>query len=92
MLQHITEPVKICIISFQFSVSVDNRIYCTDFFCVGIHLIQIGDDGFLIGDGHIQCRKLFFLQENIQFFSCQWDQIIGIICQLFVNDFGKAVS
>ena len=44
--------------------------FCADFLRAAIHLIQIRDNRFLIGNGYIQGRKLFFLHENIQFISC----------------------
>ena len=92
MLQQIAEAVEIRIVAFQPSGPVDDGIYRTDFSCVGIHLIQIGEDSLLVGDGHIQGGEGFFPQENIQFFPGQGNQVIGILCQLFMDGLGKAVA
>ena len=50
-----------------------------------IHFIQVGDDILLVGDGYIQCSKLLFLHECLEFLFAQRYQIEGVIRNPFMN-------
>ena len=72
--------------------SADDGIHGTDFPGGGGQLVQIGDDIFFVGNGHIDAAKIPILEKRSQLFRLFFKKRIGIIAQHPVNLGGIAVS
>ena len=93
-----TQPVDqgfhsiiVCIITAEFSLSVDDRINSTDAAGKAADLFQIRNDHLCIWDRNVDSLKLFCTQEGPHFLGCKFLQIIVAGSYFFVDHFGKTV-
>ena len=71
---------------------IDDRIHRADPLCPFIEFIQIGDNRLLIRNRDIQRRKFFRFHQSVQLLRTDFNQLVGITTQSFVNPLGIAVT
>ena len=81
------------IVAVQLPAAVHHRVDRPDGLGAGVDLVAAGDDHLLIGNGHIDRRKLPFFKKGAGLrLGGQGQQGIGVIGYFLVDDFGIAVS
>lgn len=90
-VQQGVETVVVGVVSDQFSRPVDHRIDRADRPRPFIQLVEQRNDRLFIGNRHIDRRKLPRGKKGGELFRFELDQVIGVICQLLMNPFGKTV-
>ena len=81
------------VIPIQFPVTVHNRVHRADGLRLRVNDVAVGDDKLLVGDRHVDGRKgaLFHKGAGLGL-GGQGQQLIGVICNFFMDDFGVAVA
>ena len=92
-LGQIGKACVVCVVAVEPAAPVYHGVHRTDGRRSRVNLVTVGDDQLLIGYRHIDGRKGALFQKGADLgLGGQGHQLIGVIRNLFMDDFGIAVA
>ena len=90
--QHGVETKMVCIVPNQPAVAADDGIHCAQIFRDGGQLVQVVDDGLLVGDGDVDAVPISVVEKIFQFVWLFLVECVFVIAQVGVDGRGVAVG